>query len=109
MRSDIRAPQLNQLAVLKSGFKTEVNTTQADATNRLLQEFYVFNAGRKQLNLTAYYANAVVGQYVEVDGLQTTITQQGQNLGTLDLGLHKIKAYSSATTQLDWLGFRLVS
>lgn len=107
MRSDIRAPQLNQLAVLKSGFKTEVNTTQVDATNKLYQDFYVFNAGRKQLNLTAYYANAAVGQYVEVDGVQTVITQQGQVLGTLDLGLHKIKAYSSATTALDWLGFKL--
>lgn len=109
MKSEINYDQLKQINPFKQGFKLELNTTQAEATNRLLQDFYIFNAGRKQLNLTAYYANAVVGQYVEVDGVQTTITQQGQNLGTLDLGLHKIKAYSSATTQLDWLGFRLVS
>lgn len=107
LASDIDQTELNQLSTFKQGFKNEVLRTQDNATNKLYQDFYVFNAGRKQLNLTAYYANAVVGQYVEVDGVQATITQQGQNLGDLDLGLHKIKAYSGATTQLDWLGFKL--
>lgn len=105
--SEIDQTELTQLAAFKNGFKVEVNRAQGSAVNKLYQEFLVFNAGRKQLNLTAYYANAVVGQYVQVDGVQTAITQQGQNLGSLDLGLHKIKAYSSATTQLDWLGFKL--
>lgn len=107
MKSEINHDQLKQINPFKQGFKVELNTTQAEATNRLLQDFYIFNAGRKQLNLTAHYANAVVGQYVEINGIQTTITEQGQNLGSLDLGLHKIKAYSSAATTLDWLGFRL--
>lgn len=107
MFSNIEHAQIKQINPFKQGFKVELNTTQATAENKLLQEFWVFNAGRKQLNLSAYYANAAVGQYVEVNGVQTTITQQEHNLGTLDLGLHKIKAYSGATTQLDWLGFKL--
>lgn len=107
-KSDIDFSQLNQLATFKQGFKNEVLTTQDTATNKLYQDYYVFNAGRKQLNLTAYYANAAVGQYVLVDGVQTTITTQGQSLGALDLGLHRIRAYSSATTALDWLGFKLL-
>ena len=107
MFSNIEHAQIKQINPFKQGFKVELNTTQATAENKLLQEFWVFNAGRKQLNLIAHYANAVTGQYVQVDGVQTTISQQEQNLGTLDLGLHKIKAYSSATTTLDWLGFKL--
>jgi len=107
MFSNIEHAQIKQINPFKQGFKVELNTTQATAENKLLQEFWVFNAGRKPLNLTAHYANAVTGQYVQVDGVQTAITQQGQNLGSLDLGLHKIKAYSGATTQLDWLGFKL--
>lgn len=105
--SDIEHTQIKQIVPFKQGFKVELNTTQVAAENKLLQEFWVFNAGRKQLDLTAYYANAAVGQYAVVDGVQTTITTQGQALGSLDLGLHKIKAYSSATTALDWLGFKL--
>lgn len=108
MFSNIEHTQIMQITPFKQGFKVELSTTQATAGNKLLQEFWVFNAGRKQLNLTAYFANAAVGQYAVVDGVQTTITTQGQALGTLDLGLHKIKAYSSATTQLDWLGFKLI-
>lgn len=108
MFSNIEHTQIMQIVPFKQGFKVELNTTQATAENKLLQEFWVFNAGRKQLNLTAHYANAVVGQYVEVDGVQTSIASQGQALATLDLGLHKIKAYSGATTQLDWLGFKLI-
>lgn len=108
MFSNIEHAQIKQINPFKQGFKIELNTTQATAENKLLQEFWVFNAGRKQLNLAAYYANAVVGQYVQVDGVQTTIASQGQALATLDLGLHKIKAYSSATTALDWLGFKLI-
>ena len=107
LASDIDQTELNQLSTFKQGFKNEVLRTQDNATNKLYQDFYVFNAGRKQLDLTAYYANAAVGQYAVVDDVQTTITTQGQALGTLDLGLHKIKAYSSATTALDWLGFKL--
>ena len=107
LASDIDQTELNQLSTFKQSFKNEVLRTQDNATNKLYQDFYVFNAGRKQLNLTAYYANAAVGQYAVVDGVQTTITTQGQALGTLDLGLHKIKAYSSDTTALDWLGFKL--
>lgn len=105
--SDIQHAQIKQIVPFKQGFKVELNTTQTTAENKLLQEYWVFNAGRKQLDLSAYYANAAVGQYAVVDGVQTTITTQGQALGTLDLGLHKIKAYSSATTTLDWLGFKL--
>lgn len=107
LASDIDQTELNQLSTFKQGFKNEVLRTQDNATNKLYQDYYVFNAGRKQLNLTAYYANAAVGQYAVVDGVQTTITTQGQALGALDLGLHKIKAYSSTTTALDWLGFKL--
>lgn len=105
--SEIEHGQIKQIVPFKQGFKIELNTTQDTAENKLLQEYWVFNAGRKQLDLSAYYANAAVGQYAVVDGVQTTITTQGQELGTLDLGLHKIKAYSSATTTLDWLGFKL--
>lgn len=108
MFSNIEHTQIKQINPFKQGFKVELNTTQATAENKLLQEFWVFNAGRKQLNLTAYYANAAVGQYVQVDGVQTTIASQGQVLGALDLGLHKIKAYSGATIALDWLGFKLI-
>jgi hypothetical protein len=108
LKSDIVFTDVKQIVPFKQGFKVELNTTQATAENKLLQDFWVFNAGRKQLSLTAYYANAATGQYVEVDGVQTTIASQGQALGSLDLGLHKIKAYSGATTQLDWLGFKLI-
>jgi hypothetical protein len=107
LKSDIEFANIKQIATFKQGFKVELNTTQATAENKLLQEFWVFNAGRKQLNLSAYYANAAVGQYVEVNGVQTTISSQGQALGSLDLGLHKIKAYGGATMELDWLGFKL--
>lgn len=107
MESRLLYDNLVQFSSLNNGFKLGVNKTQSTATNLLYQDFYVFNAGRKQLNLTAYYASAVVGQYVLVDGVQTTITTQGQALGSLDLGLHRIRAYSSATTALDWLGFKL--
>lgn len=108
MFSNIEHAQIKQINPFKQGFKIELNIAQATAENKLLQEFWVFNAGRKQLDLSAYYANAAVGQYVEVDGVQTTIASQGQALGSLDLGLHKIKAYSGATTTLDWLGFKLI-
>ncbi|WP_252962964.1 SGNH/GDSL hydrolase family protein [Psychrobacter sp. PSP] len=108
-KSDINHTYISQLAAgsFKQGFKNQTLATHADATDKKYQEYWVFNASRQQLGLTAYYANAVVGQYVLVDGVQTTITMQGQSLGSLDLGLHKIKAYSSPTTALDWLGFKL--
>ncbi len=107
MFSQIEHSEIKQIVPFKQEFKVELNTTQATAENKLLQEFWVFNAGRKQLDLTAYYANATTGQYVEVDGVQTTITEQSQELGSLDLGLHKIKAYGGAAMELDWLGFKL--
>lgn len=107
LKSDINHSDVSQLATFKYGFKNQVLTTQDAATNRLYQEFYIFITGKSQTNLTAYYADAPVGQYVLINGVQTTITEQAQQLGVLDLGLHKIQAYSSATTALDWLGFKL--
>lgn len=106
-RSDINFTYISQLATFKEGFKNQVLATHENSSDKLYQEFWVFNITRRQLDLTAYYASAVTGQYVLFNDVQTTITTQGQSLGSLDLGLHKIKAYSSATTALDWLGFKL--
>jgi hypothetical protein len=90
----------------EDGFKVKANYTKADTNDLLIQDFWVLNYSKKQLTLKAFLTSAG-SQYVKLNGADINLTSNGQTLGTLDVGLHRIQVFSGASATVDFKGFTL--
>ena len=80
--------------------------TKSGNEDIVMQDFIINITSKDPLALTAY-CTAVGSQYVVVDGETVNITKTQQQIKTLEVGVHHIKAMSGASNKVNWIGFRL--
>ena len=97
---------LHYLNPFEDGFKVKADYTKADENDMLIQDFWVLNYSKRQLELKAFITNTH-SQYVRFNGIDTVIDSNGKVIGSLDVGLHHIQAYSGQSTEVDFKGFTL--
>lgn len=108
VKSVVPFGSVSQLAVFNNGFKIQAKYAKATADDEQIQEFWLFNNYRGRLSLTAHAADAVGFSYVKVNGVATVMDSVSKPLGLMDMGLHRIEAWSGATTAVNWCGFKAV-
>jgi hypothetical protein len=106
IKSTVDYTQITQLAVPDGSWKIQSKAAKATADDTLLQDCWLFNNYRGRLNLTAHAADALTGAYVKLNGVTTTMDSLSKAIGTLEMGLHHIEAWSGATTSVNWRGFK---
>lgn len=106
--SDVDRSNITQLAASVDGFKLWAKYDKGSASDIRMQEFWLFNMHRGPLNLTAFAGDAVESAYVKVNGATTPMASVQQSLGALDMGLHRIEAWSGEATAVNWRGFKAV-
>lgn len=89
-------------------FKIHVNTTKSDTNDKEIFNCYIFIDGNNGFNLKSY-ANSVGATYVLIDGVKTVLSSVEQDLGYLDLGLHKLQVFTGISNKIDFKGFELTN
>jgi len=97
---------LSYLNPFEDGFKAKTYYTKADSNDLLIQDFWLMNYSKNPLELKAFFTT-VGNQYVKVNGVSTSLTENGQSVGLLDIGLHHIQAFTGESTKVDFKGFTL--
>jgi hypothetical protein len=110
---------LTMPASVKGIFKVYVNYTKADTEDMNIMTVYVFNNTKNQLKLSAYKSVETSCTYVKIDGETMELSSRGTGLskdinadlytdmGTLDLGLHKLEVFTGKSNIVDFKGFTL--
>lgn len=106
IKSKVPSNLINYLSPFEDGFKIKANYTKSDSNDLLIQDFYVLNYSKKPLTLKAFVTQAGA-QYVKLNDANVNVTANGQTIGTLDIGLHHIQAFTGASTAVDFKGFTL--
>ena len=88
-------------------FKLHVNTTKSDTSDKEIFNCLIFIDGKNGLNLKSYI-NSVGTTYVLIDGVKTVLNSVEQDLGYLDLGLHKLQVFTGISNKVDFKGFELI-
>lgn len=89
------------------GFKVYTKHEKEDTEDLNMMSVYIFNRAKRQLSLKAVKCSQESGTYVKIDGVKKALTKLTTDLGTLELGLHKLEAYSGSSTEVDFKGFLL--
>ena len=106
IKSKMEADLKTYLNPFEDGFKVKANYTKADTYDMLIQDFWVLNYGKKPFDLKAYLTTPGT-QYIKLNDVTTGLTENGQLIGSLDVGLHHIQAYSGLSTTVDFKGFKI--
>ncbi|MFE4764285.1 SGNH/GDSL hydrolase family protein [Bacillus mycoides] len=106
VKSLVSAGKPTFLNTFEDGFKVKVNYTKTDSNDMVMLDFWLLNYSKKQLNLKAFLTS-VGTQYVMLNDVKIPLTANSQSLGTLDIGLHRIQAFTGETTNVDLKGFAL--
>ncbi|HDR4709720.1 TPA: SGNH/GDSL hydrolase family protein [Bacillus paranthracis] len=106
VKSLVSAGKQTFLNTFEDGFKVKANYTKTDWNDMVMLDFWLLNYSKKQLNLKAFLTSAGT-QYVMLNDVKIPLTTNGQSLGTLDIGLHRIQAFTGETTNVDFKGFTL--
>ena len=91
---------------VQNGFKVYVEYNRSDTEDIALQDFVVYVDEKEPVTLSAYCVG-VNTQYVLVDDVRYEINSNTQDVCTLDVGVHRIKAMSGASTAVNWIGFKI--
>lgn len=87
-----------------AGFKVYYSQTRSTGKDIVLQDFVVFVDERTPITL---YSRCVTPntQYVLIDDVEYKVNSTSQEIATLDVGVHRIKAMSGNSTNANWVGF----
>ncbi len=91
---------------VQNGFKVYVEYTRSDAEDIVLQDFVVYVDEKTPVTLSAYCIGANT-QYVLVDDVRYEINSTTQEVCTLDVGVHRIKAMTGTSKAVNWIGFKI--
>ena len=72
-----------------------------------MMDYWVFVYAKNKKRLISYCTTPNV-QTVMVDGTSYNVTSSEQQITTLDLGLHHIVVNSAASTNVNYLGLKLL-
>lgn len=88
-----------------NGFKLEASCSKTASVK--MMDFWVFVYAKNKKRLVSYCTTPNV-QTVVVDGVSYNVTSSEQQITTLDLGLHHIVVNSAASTNVNYLGLKLI-
>lgn len=88
-------------------FKVVVNLNKDDTKDMNIFRIYIFNKGKRQLNLRAYKSCNNSNTYVKINGEKKSLTGNITDLGLLDLGLYMLDVYTGNSKMVDFKGFIL--
>lgn len=91
----------------QDGFKVFTNREKEDADDLILFSVYVFNKARRRLSIKAVKCGFGSETYVKINGERKPLTDVKTDLGMLELGLHKLEAFSGQSKHVDFKGFIL--
>lgn len=106
VKSKCPADHVENFATVKDGFKVYAEYTRTDTADIVLQDFVIYVDEKAPVTLSAFCVAANT-QHVVVDDAEYTITNAVQEVCTLDVGVHRIKAMSGASTSVNWIGFKI--
>lgn len=106
--SDIPSEKTVFLSKITDGFKVKVKYNKTDTKDIKILDFWIFNDTKSQFNLESYIGAVNNKVYVKLDNVVTTLSYIKQTIGNLDIGLHHIEAYTGTTTDVDFIGFKLM-
>jgi hypothetical protein len=107
IKSNVPNDLLTMLTTKENGFKLKANYTKADSNDLLLKDFYVLNLSKGLMDLTSC-VTAFGTIYAKLDDTTTVLTSTDQLLSSsVDIGLHRIQAYTGASTTVDFKGFKM--
>ena len=109
IESDVNWDETEQLATPVDGFKIQSKFTKGNSSDLLMQGVYVFNAARGTFSVTGYCADSVESAYISVNGADTSMDALVKTVASdLDMGLHRIQAFSGEVTAVNWRGMKIV-
>ena len=88
-----------------NGFKLEASCSKNASVK--MMDYWVFVYAKNKKRLISYCTTPNV-QTVMVDGTSYNVTSSEQQITTLDLGLHHIVVNSAASTNVNYLGLKLL-
>lgn len=106
VKSKCPADCVENFATAKYGFKVYAEYARSDTADIVLQDFVVYVDEKEPVTLSAYCIAANT-QYVVVDDTTYTINSATQDVCTLDVGVHRIKAMSGSSASVNWIGFKI--
>lgn len=106
LKSRVPADYVKNFSEVNGGFKVYAEYTRGNNEDIVLQDFVVFVDEKTPSSLSAY-CKSVESQYVEVDGAKYPISAAENSVCTLDVGIHRIKAMSGASSKVNWIGFKI--
>lgn len=102
----VRQSQVDMLSQPVNGFKLQANCTKSNTADVVIMDAWIFISANSPMNLISY-AGEINQLHVLVDGNNTVITTNEQDLGTLDVGLHHIVVKSGMTSAVNFYGLKL--
>lgn len=102
----VRQSQVDMLSQPVNGFKLQANCTKSNTADVVIMDVWIFISANSPMNLISY-AGEINQLHVLVDGNNTVITTNEQDLGNLDVGLHHIVVKSGMTSAVNFYGLKL--
>ena len=88
--------------------KTYAQYTKSDSNDTIIMDTYIF-VKDKPSTISALKTDLVNLTHIKLDEVDMDAPLDVNNLGTVDLGLHHLVAYSGASTKVDFSGFAINS
>ena len=88
--------------------KTYAQYTKSDSNDTIIMDTYIF-VKDKPSTISALKTDLVNLTHIKLDEVDMDAPLDVNNLGTVDLGLHHLVAYSGASTKVDFTGFAINS
>lgn len=89
------------------GFKVYVLHEKDHTDDLCILSVYIFNQARRPLQLKAVISSEQSDTYVIINGVKKELTGLVTELDLLDMGVHKLEAYSGCSSLTDFKGFVL--
>lgn len=106
VKSKCPADYVKNYEAAKDGFKVYAEYARSDTEDIALQDFVIYVDEKEPVTLTAY-CKEVNTQYVVVDDATYIVSDTMQDICVLDVGVHRIKAMSGASSGVNWIGFKI--
>lgn len=106
LKSKCPADYVKNYAQITNGFKVYAEFERETNDDIVLQDFVICVDETSPVSLVAHCVTANT-QYVMVDDIAYTINTAIQEICTLDVGVHRIKAMTGASASVNWIGFKI--
>lgn len=93
--------------VVDDSFKVCVLHEKEDTEDLTILSVYIFNQAKRPLSLKAVKSSDESVTYVKINGVRKELTEKITELGMLDLGLHRLEAFTGCSRLTDFKGFLL--